>query len=503
MAQDDFDYSNAHVDTTHSLSQPEANGSFLTNLGHSAANFVGGVAGAVTSPLQTASSIHDVVNGYLNKIPGIHANTPADKARQDAAADAMTKHFKDRYGSVDAIKKTAYEDPIGFAADLSSVLAPVAGIGGVAADAADIGGLARTAKALRAGAKVAQVGADVTNPLNVVGGATKTAGAVAKATGATPEVVAAITHPVSTGAVNFAKKIYAKAVNPVGATAKDINTLAETGLSEGIGPTNEGKLWNRIMGHADTVNKMVDEGASQGLTVDPEQVRTSVANKLLPNAAQGGEPGTSFGVQATPEADTSRVKNALQEWTDQHFIAATPGQPANPGTIVAGHNTPNPTYSGGTPAIPGTPERPIPIPIDQANAIKSGTYKQLSKKSFGKSAAGATEPVPVASEQAQLEIARDLRRQIGDQLSSAGIGDVHGANAAEGRLLDLQPYIEKNAANAARAGLMSQATKGALIDHMLPRVAMGLYKAGKMDLPTLNYIVRQGATTGAVEQNAQ
>jgi hypothetical protein len=472
--------------------------SFLDNLQNSASNFVGNVASAVTSPVQTVGSIYDVVNGYLDKIPGVKANNLESAMKQQQMADAMTKHFKDRYGSVENIKKTAYEDPIGFAADLSSVLAPLSGVVGAAGEAADVAGLARTASALRTAAKVGTTGAEVTNPLNAAKLPLKGAATVAKVVGATPETVAAISNPVSTGAVNLAKRMYASSLNPVGATARDVSKLAETGLSEGVGPANEAKLWRRIMGHADTVRGMVDEGAAQGLTLDPSDTRANVAAKLLPDAASGGEPGTSFGVQATPAADTSRVENALKEWTDQHFIPATPGTPPQPSTILGPGGQP----MGMTPGTPATPERPIPIPIAEGNAIKSGTYQQLSKKSFGKSAAGATEPVPVASEQAQLEIARDLRRQIGDQLSGAGIGDIHGANAAEGNLLDLRPYVEKNAAAAARSGVIGKVGRDALVNKALPGVAMGLYKAGKMDLPTLQYILRQSAT-GVAQENAQ
>src|SRR5689334_1853342 len=77
---------------------PEGN-SFIENIKNSAKAFGSNMIQAVTSPVQTASSIHDVVNGYLNKIPGVHADTPEDKERQDKMAAAMTKHFKDRYGS--------------------------------------------------------------------------------------------------------------------------------------------------------------------------------------------------------------------------------------------------------------------------------------------------------------------------------------------------------------------------------------------------------------------
>lgn len=470
-----------------------AHASFLDNLEESAKNFGGNLVSAFTSPVQTLHSIDDVVDGYLAKIPGIHTGE-----RQTAMADAMTKHFKDRYGSVDGIKKTAYEDPVGFAADLSSVIAPFSGAAGLAGKVADAAGLAKTASVL---GKVGEVGgamAEASNPLNIVKGAAKGAAKVAELGGAAPETVAAISNPGATASTNLARKLYGAALNPRGATRTEISKLADTGLREGVGPADEAGVWDKIMGHAKTVQDMVDKGDAQGLTLDPAATRTAVAGKLLPSAAAGGEPGESFGVQATPSADRGRVQAGLDDWTNEHFIPANPGTPGTP-NLVQPPSGPT-LMSGGTPA---TPEQPIPIPIGEGNDIKSGTYRQLSKKAFGKSAAGATEPVPVASEQTQLEIARDLRRQIGDQLDQAGIGDVHGANAAEGDLLDLQPHIERNAANDAKASLFKQATKGALVNHALPRVAMTLYKAGKIDQPTLNYIMKQAATGSSVQEGAE
>ena len=356
-------------------------------------------------------------------------------------------------------------------------------------------GLVRTASALGKTAEAGRVLSEVTNPLNAVKAVTKPASMAARVLGASPEVAAAIEHPAATGAVNLAKSLYTRALNPAGATTKQMGKLAETGLREGVGPADEAGLWRKVMGYDDKVKAMVAEGDKQGLMLDPEATRTAVSDKLLPSAAQGGAPGESFGVQAAPSADRARVQNVLDDWTNEHFTQAQPGTPPTVSPI-AGPQGQSIITGPGTPPVPA---KPIPIPIGEGNDIKSGTYKQLSKKAFGKSAAGATEPVPVASEQAQLEVARNLRKQIGDHLEAAGIGDVHGANAAEGDLLDLQPFVEKNAANAARSSASIKLTKGAFVNHMLPRVAMGLYKAGKMDRPTLNYIMKQAGTTAEVQ----
>jgi len=100
------------------------------NLPISAGQFVGGVVQAVTSPLQTLTGLLDLgagalrnslpksVSGFIDKFD----SDPAAAQRASEVASAVGGMYKDRYGSYDAIKRTFAEDPVGTAADLSTLL---------------------------------------------------------------------------------------------------------------------------------------------------------------------------------------------------------------------------------------------------------------------------------------------------------------------------------------------------------------------------------------------
>lgn len=85
-------------------------------------------------------------------------------------AEAVGKFYKDRYGGVENIKKTLYEDPTGAALDVATVLSGA-------------GGLVKGAGTLTKSAKIAQIGrgletaGELTNPLSL---ASKGVGAVAR-----------------------------------------------------------------------------------------------------------------------------------------------------------------------------------------------------------------------------------------------------------------------------------------------------------------------------------
>lgn len=102
----------------------------LGNIPKSAGKFVGGIYDAVTSPIKTASGVFDAAAGALrNSMPEsiggfIDKYDPTKPATDRAVktADAIGTAYKDRYGSSEGFKDTLATDPVGFAADLSTVL---------------------------------------------------------------------------------------------------------------------------------------------------------------------------------------------------------------------------------------------------------------------------------------------------------------------------------------------------------------------------------------------
>jgi len=102
----------------------------VKNLPESAGKFVGGVVQAVTSPIETTKSLLQLVGGgVFATLPEKaqdwlieNANDPQKVRQSIEMARAMGGMYKDRYGSYEGIKRTFAEDPVGAAADLSTLL---------------------------------------------------------------------------------------------------------------------------------------------------------------------------------------------------------------------------------------------------------------------------------------------------------------------------------------------------------------------------------------------
>jgi hypothetical protein len=137
----------------------ELPGEAASNFPKSAAKFATGIYEAVTSPVQTVKGLIDIGAGALqNVLPqGVvdfvnsFSSDPANADRAVAAANAVGGMYKDRYGDYEKIKRTFAEDPVGFAADLSTLLSGGAGV-------AKLGGASKTSQVL-------STGASLTNPL--------------------------------------------------------------------------------------------------------------------------------------------------------------------------------------------------------------------------------------------------------------------------------------------------------------------------------------------------
>ena len=179
-------------------------GGFLSNIPSSAGRLASGIADMVMSPIDTASNIMDIGAGALqNALPKafvdfVNSGDSPEKAasvkRAVDAANAMGGFLKERYGSLDKIKTTLYDDPVGAAADLSIlftgggaaatrvatasrgpiVAGAMRGLPGMEDAASFAGALTTTGKALTAAG-------EYTNPLNAVMPVARVAGNIALA----------------------------------------------------------------------------------------------------------------------------------------------------------------------------------------------------------------------------------------------------------------------------------------------------------------------------------
>jgi hypothetical protein len=144
----------------------------VRNIPGSAQKFASNLYQAVTSPVETAKGLGMAAAGGIAKVEqavlpeSVTAFVRSLSARPELydqavrTADAVGGFYKERYGSVDQLKQTLATDPVGAAADLSTLLS-----GGAMA----VGGVApKTAGVLNAASKI-------TDPITT--GAVKVAGA--------------------------------------------------------------------------------------------------------------------------------------------------------------------------------------------------------------------------------------------------------------------------------------------------------------------------------------
>lgn len=177
----------------------------IPNIPSSAAEFATGLYTAVTNPVETAGTLLDIAAGGLKT--GAKAALPKNvynfinemdrdpKSAQRAmrAAQQFGGQMADRYGTYNAIKNTLATDPVGFAADMSSLLSGGAG-------AVRQGGRVVSKVAPKVAPKTARVAnamtraAEATNPVNVLRPAGR---AVVKAAERAPLKIANVMAPKS------------------------------------------------------------------------------------------------------------------------------------------------------------------------------------------------------------------------------------------------------------------------------------------------------------------
>jgi hypothetical protein len=90
----------------------------------SALEFGKSIVQPILHPIQTAESIGEIGKGIYSKAAGALGVTqaPEQKAKDEAAINAIANFYRDRYGSVERFKHAFAQDPVGVLADASTVL---------------------------------------------------------------------------------------------------------------------------------------------------------------------------------------------------------------------------------------------------------------------------------------------------------------------------------------------------------------------------------------------
>ena len=95
----------------------------VKNIPGSAGKFAKDLITPIIHPIDTSRGLYNLARGAAEKlIPNTINGVDFGPDQHEAYADAVGKFFKDRYGSVDNVKRTAQEDPVGMLTDISMLL---------------------------------------------------------------------------------------------------------------------------------------------------------------------------------------------------------------------------------------------------------------------------------------------------------------------------------------------------------------------------------------------
>lgn len=106
------------------LSWSDVPGKAWDNAGASAVHTAKTLAYPFMHPIDTLTGFKNIGHGLISKAAGALGveQDPQWKAETEAPANAVGQFFKDRYGSVDALKNTLATDPVGALVDTTAVL---------------------------------------------------------------------------------------------------------------------------------------------------------------------------------------------------------------------------------------------------------------------------------------------------------------------------------------------------------------------------------------------
>lgn len=388
--------------------EPKSVGGFASNVVKSGGDLLGGIAKAVTSPVQTAKNIGGIAHGAaqqnIRKAAEVGTGVPQPPGSQEPAFDAAKKFYTDRYGSLDRLGETAYSDPVGTMADASMVL------GGAGAALKAIGIAPKVAAAGNIGNTSRLLGMALPPRASMMERVGQAGEALSKASSMTDPLVLAkegvkMALPPKALATG-ARHLYQSALKPPPSwfNKAEMNPMLDTGLDLGLplGPTSTPiKLRSAIDDIDKTVASSVADKAAQGATVDPRKVVDTTRRSI-----------ERFGNQVNPGADLNAINDVNREFL---------------GTHAGVQFAPDPLTPSGYKAL----NLPQPIPIDKAQALKQGTYKQLRDTAY-------TGDMKKASIEGQKDLARGLKEEV-----YAHLPELAALGKKEKAMIDLDQAIER------------------------------------------------------------
>jgi len=272
------------------------------NVPASAGQFVKNMAQPFIHPVETAENLASIAKGVAQKT-GLVSGTDAEKY-----ADALGEFFMQRYGSLEAVKRTLAHDPVGLAADASMFLT---GGGTALARAPGLVG--------RAGEVAGAVGRAI-DPINAAVGGAKAVGLGASVVGG------GMVAPAATARADLSRALARDNMTAQGAeaagqalsgdrraTLADVGGENVRGLTERVAQTpGAGRttvipfLTNRQEGQADRIADDLSQ-----LTGTHKSAFSAVTDTMQERAAQS-KPLYEAGMNFNARADGDIVK----AWTD-------------------------------------------------------------------------------------------------------------------------------------------------------------------------------------------
>lgn len=262
------------------------------NIVPSAKAFGHALATPFMQPKETAQALGQIGTGLYSKARGAlgYKQAAEEKAADEAAVNQMGQLFKERYGTLEAAKRTLSEDPVGFFADVST---PLTGGGSLAARAPGI--------------------------LGKVGEATATVGRAVDPLTAALKVPQVATKAVTT-ATNFPLSLQS------GVSYKSLQQAVDAGA--GANPV----FWEHLSGNVpassvvDRVNNAIGQVAKQRsddyireMTAatgrNPQQLNYNLVDKAMADAQNIAMPrGLVFDPTASKVVIFNKVKNLVDDW---------------------------------------------------------------------------------------------------------------------------------------------------------------------------------------------
>ena len=403
-----------------SVNDPSVLG-FGKNLISSGGNLLGGIASAVAHPVDTATGLGKLADGFLVKmLKPVPPGTPLSeipKGRNEDVADAFLDFYKDRYGGGGNILRTLYEDPLGAAADASIAL--TLGGGGVGA----AGNVLKTSNA----AGVANTGSKLA-----------TAGRAASAVGRNIDPAAWGARGVGAAAAPVVKPI-------VNAVPDRLRKGAMENYRRVLEPTSK---------------KKVPEAEATARRLAERRIiarsRESMQNQVAERRAQAGPPaGAAY--EGKPSVDIQPIRDDLKAIRQQKTLIK--------GTDVVASESLNKAIDN----LENTLES---LPKDAAGRVSAEALDDLRDKLFrglvGTSGYNA-EIAPQTLKSAQQGVARSIKRTLDSHfLDAKALNDEYRLWASAEDFLEDARRKRVTSESAITSG--SAKGFGALVEKNVPRL---------------------------------